>query len=188
MALDDKSGLSSRHRPWPGFEALLEGDFREAAQLAAVQLIDAGVAQQLLRVGAARRQGTLGGEPDEVVEHVVCLLVVRGGALGIAPITTRVPLRELDLELGRVQEHEAGELGGPAVGSSEGSGAKVTRAERKKATREANKAGKLARPGVTNAEDDAIRAEPTTASRAERKAQTRAANKSRKLAPAGETK
>ena len=61
-------------------------------------------------------------------------------------------------------------------------------AERKKATREANKAGQLERPGHNNAEDNAVRAQPTTASRTDRKAETRAANKSGKLAPAGETK
>mgnify|MGYP003694337821 CR=1 FL=1 len=63
----------------------------------------------------------------------------------------------------------------------------MTRAERKKATAEANKKGELAGAGVHGPSGPAVTKESNT-TRAERKKATAEANKKGEIAPAGESK
>jgi uncharacterized protein DUF4148 len=77
-----------------------------------------------------------------------------------------------------------GELGGPRIPAP--TGTPVNRTDRKKATRDEEKAGLLTPAGASNRADNAIRAQKTTRSRTERKAETRAANKKGTLVPAGQ--
>ena len=71
-----------------------------------------GRTEQLLGIGAAGALGALGRQ----LEHLRVVLLGSGrvvlGAFGVAALASGRPLGELHLELGRVEQHEPGELGG----------------------------------------------------------------------------
>ena len=92
---------------------------REVDVVLGVQRVDeiehdlrAGLAQQLLGVGAARALGALDRQLQRRVERRRVALGVGGGAAGVTARAAGGALGELHLELGRVEQHEAGELRG----------------------------------------------------------------------------
>ena len=72
----------------------------------------AGRAQQLLGIGAARALGALGREVQDLVVLARALGRVLGRPIGVVARVAGRPLGELGLELGRVEQHEPGELRG----------------------------------------------------------------------------
>jgi hypothetical protein len=112
-------------------------------------------------------------------------LACQGAAAQAASSPSRADVKAETRAAAKTGEMDAGVRGGPKPKSTGTS--TMTRAERKKATAEANKAGELEGAGVRGPGGPAVTSNSNT-TRADRKKATAEANKKGELVPAGQGK